>query len=60
MTGTSTLARLLSPVDPTEVVEHPLAAPASAPTDSEHALTGAATSATEDDWVVVFVPVVES
>ena len=58
--GTFTLARPLDCPVPTDVVEHELAAPASAPTESEHALTGAATSATEDDWVVVFVPVVES
>jgi hypothetical protein len=45
---------------PTEVVEQLLFAPASSPTESEQAFTGALTFTKGDDCVVVFVPVVAS
>lgn len=60
VTGTLTVPMVPSWFSPTELVEQLLCAPASSPTESEQAFTGALTLTKGDDCVVVFVPVVAS
>jgi hypothetical protein len=60
VTGALTVPIAPSWFSPTELVEQLLCAPASSPTESEQAFTGALTLTRGDDCVVVFVPVVAS